>query len=362
MINAKVPFFSIVSPIYNVKRFVRRGVDIVLSQSYADFELILVDDGSSDGSGELCDECARRWPRVRVVHQANAGAGPARNAGIETARGEYVMFFDIDDSLRPGALELLHREIVARRPDLLMFGYRETDASTGVWHDFRFEPAVFETNEAMKKKWGWEMSGAKFSNGFVWNKVYRRAFLEENHLKFEALRIQQDEVFNLAVYPKAERTVAIGDILYDYYVYESGNTRSHFIGERYEIYRRVREAFLEVLSGWGVETPGLRAYVENRFLMSVSESIDFNLYHPENTMSRRERREALEQILSSPELKESLGWLRQNGRWPQSVVKRLYYESMERGQTWLYTVARLLNKYGKATKKWARGCLRHARP
>lgn len=333
----------------------RRGVEIILGQNRSDYELILVDDGSTDGSGRLCDECAARWPQVRVIHQSNAGAGPARNAGIEAARGEYLMFFDIDDSLRPGAMDVLRRELEAHRPDLLMFSYRETDAATGVGHDFRFDTVVYETNGEMKKKWGWDMSGAKFGNGFVWNKVYRRAFIEEHGLRFEPLRIQQDEVFNLSVYPLAERTVALGDVLYDYYVYPRGNTRSHYIDERFEIYKRVREAFLDVFDRWGVWTPGLRSYVENRFLMSVSESIDFNLYHPENEMSRKERAEALRRILSAPEVKESLGWLRQSGRWPGSVVKRLYYEAMEREWTWLYNVARLLNRYGKATKAWLRG-------
>ena len=92
---------SVVVPVYNVSEFLRQGIDSVLSQSFRDFELILVDDGSSDDSGSICDEYAAKDCRIKVIHKENGGACSARNAGLDQAVGEWVYFFDPDDELYP---------------------------------------------------------------------------------------------------------------------------------------------------------------------------------------------------------------------------------------------------------------------
>ena len=100
---------SIIIPVYNAERFLKRCVDSVLMQTYKDFELILVDDGSKDGSGAMCDNIAAQDNRVHVVHQKNEGAGAARNAGLTIAKGEYIVFVDSDDMIRQGYFEALSK-------------------------------------------------------------------------------------------------------------------------------------------------------------------------------------------------------------------------------------------------------------
>ena len=98
---------SVIIPVYNVEKYLRLCVDSVLAQTYENLDIILVDDGSKDGSGEICDGFAQRDSRIRVIHQKNAGAGAARNAGIAQAKGDYVVYVDADDTIERNYLELL---------------------------------------------------------------------------------------------------------------------------------------------------------------------------------------------------------------------------------------------------------------
>ena len=114
---------SIIIPVYNVKPYLKRCVESVLNQSYTDFESILVDDGSTDGSSVICDEYLERDSRIRVIHKENGGLSDARNAGIKAAVGEYILFVDSDDFLNTDALDTLTKEI---RPgvDIITGGYK----------------------------------------------------------------------------------------------------------------------------------------------------------------------------------------------------------------------------------------------
>ncbi|MBQ9861711.1 MAG: glycosyltransferase [Clostridia bacterium] len=97
------PTISVIVPVYNVERYLPRCIDSILSQTFTDFQLILIDDGSPDACGRICDEYAARDPRIGVIHQENAGVGSARNAGLDAAVGKYIYFIDPDDSLEPNA-------------------------------------------------------------------------------------------------------------------------------------------------------------------------------------------------------------------------------------------------------------------
>lgn len=118
------PYFSVIVPVYKVEEYLRRCVDSILGQTFADFELILVDDGSPDGCPAICDEYAARDGRVSVIHKANGGPSAARKAGLEAARADYVCFADGDDYVVPEWLETIRGHIEANgRPDMLLFGF-----------------------------------------------------------------------------------------------------------------------------------------------------------------------------------------------------------------------------------------------
>ena len=121
---ANLPKVSIIIPVYNVAEYLRRGLDSVLSQSFQDFELILVDDGSTDASGKMCDEYADSDSRIQVIHKENGGVSSARNAGLDCAKGEWVYFIDPDDVLLPDGLRTLV-DGISEEVDAVMGGYEE---------------------------------------------------------------------------------------------------------------------------------------------------------------------------------------------------------------------------------------------
>lgn len=114
-----MPIISVIVPVYNVEKYLPRCIDSILAQTFTDFELILVDDGSPDRCGEICDEYAEKDSRVRVIHKANGGVSSARNAGLDLCRGEYVTFVDSDDYLGAGWLNSLHQAMTESGADVV---------------------------------------------------------------------------------------------------------------------------------------------------------------------------------------------------------------------------------------------------
>ena len=111
---------SIIIPVYNVKKYLRECLDSILAQSYKDFEIIIVDDGSTDSSGNICDEYSMKYENIKVLHKNNNGLSSARNAGLDIAQGEYILFFDCDDVVSPIMLETLIAHVAGY--DIVSFG------------------------------------------------------------------------------------------------------------------------------------------------------------------------------------------------------------------------------------------------
>ena len=122
---------SVIVPVYNVEEYLARCVDSILSQTYRNLEVILVDDGAKDSSGTICDSYAQRDSRVKVVHKENGGLSSARNAGIDIARGEYLEFVDSDDWLEPDAVESMLHQAVVHQVELVLGGRWDVSARTG---------------------------------------------------------------------------------------------------------------------------------------------------------------------------------------------------------------------------------------
>ncbi|MET9700103.1 bifunctional glycosyltransferase family 2 protein/CDP-glycerol:glycerophosphate glycerophosphotransferase [Streptomyces sp. NPDC006529] len=178
-----MPRFSVIVPAYKVQAYLQEGLDSVLSQSYPDLELIAVDDASPDACGRIIDEYAARDPRVTPVHLAhNAGLGPARNAGLARARGDYVVFLDGDDTLTPGALRAIADRLKATgSPDVLVYDYART-FWTGETTRNRLAHRLREDGPA-----SFRLTDRPALLGMltvVWNKAYRREFVEREGLSF----------------------------------------------------------------------------------------------------------------------------------------------------------------------------------
>jgi glycosyltransferase involved in cell wall biosynthesis len=300
----------------------------------------LSNDGSTDQSPALCNKYAQLDPRVKVIHGKNAGAGEARNRAIDIAQGRYICFFDIDDAVSSNWLSAVYEHLERSKPQALFYGFREIDPFYHYSTPFRFKDQIYQSNADIRQDYVSEFLGLKFNNGFLWNKVYEHHFLKENHLRLENQRIQQDEVFNLLVYPKLDRLVTISDVLYDYYIYNSGNTRSRFIQDRLNIYRSVRDHFLLLYREWHLNDKRVISYVYKRFFNSTLDYINFNLHHPNAPYTSEDRNQLLEQLMHSSDIQECLHLMQKLNIVPQAGYNRQFYNALLDGDVAKYNRVR----------------------
>lgn len=300
---------SIISGIYNVSKFLRQWeLKDVINQTFGDWELLLVDDGSTDDSGVICDEFAKKDSRIKVIHKENGGLGSARNAGLDAAEGEYVWFYDVDDHAELNLLEYCVKEMDAKQLDLMMFGFRAITPDFNIEEDVHLNECLLEGQQQLCEHYLDDILFVKHGNGFAWNKFYRRSFLERHHLRFENQRIQQDEVFNLKIYPHLERVYLSPKVLYHYYIYGAGNTRSRFIPNRFEIYVNIRDHFEELRRQWNINEPRFDGYLQDRFYQSVDQSLRFNMFHPNCPWKKEEKKEEMERVMKHKYTIEAIRW------------------------------------------------------
>lgn len=213
---------SVVVPMYNVETYIRECVDSILNQTLEDIEVILVDDGSPDHCGEIAEEYARKDSRVKVIHQENAGLGPARNTGISRAIGEYIGFVDSDDWVRPEMFEKLYAVAKENNSDIVIGGHREY--LDGIEHDYYPHPLGGQTygtiNDIRRLR---VLLYGRDLNDFnpepfpmrVWTSIYRSSMLLDGSVWFENV-MSEDTIFNLDAYKEAKKISFTKDADYCY--------------------------------------------------------------------------------------------------------------------------------------------------
>ena len=320
--------FSIIVPIYNVQNFINKGLQNLLNISYPEYEILLIDDGSTDNSGLLCDEWANKYNHISVFHKPNGGAGSARNLGIKKARGTYICFFDIDDEVDTNILTICKKHLDTEKPEMLIFSYDSYDQEYNINTSSIYKPQVFHTNKEIKDNYVDLLLGLQYNNGFVWNKVYKRDFLINNNLFFGNQRIQQDEIFNINIYPHLTHLTTIPDILYHYKIYYKGNTRSHYIPERIAIYHEVRNSFLNLYNNWKLNDVRMLSYLHNRYVNGIIYAINYDILNEKSIMTKHERNDKMKQIFSNDNIRG---------------LKKLYFKALSSGNITLYKFIKFLD-------------------
>ena len=205
-----MPKASVIVPVYKVEEYLEKCVQSILAQTERDFELILVDDGSPDRCGALCDSLAQTDSRIRVIHQENQGLGGARNTGIREARGDWLLLVDSDDWIEPKILEKAMEAGLREEADLVMFAFRTVDEQGR-------ELGVFR--EDMPKERGiglQEHKEALLTAPCAWNKLYRRSFFQGTGLAYPPRVWYEDLRTTPKLMAKAGRMVFLDEVGYNY--------------------------------------------------------------------------------------------------------------------------------------------------
>ena len=189
------PTLSIIVPVYNTKEFLPRCVESVLNQSFVDFELILIDDGSCDGCALMCDDYSANDSRIRVFHQFNAGVSSARNLGLDYVRGEWICFLDSDDEFLPGGLQTMI-DCIKDDVDMVLAGYERYDENGSVFYSVD-ERVIQTLNKKRSLSTLYETHAPYYRYlGYICGRLFRKRIIQDNHLRFDPnLRIKEDTLF-----------------------------------------------------------------------------------------------------------------------------------------------------------------------
>ena len=203
---------SVIIPVYKVEKYLEKCVESVLAQTYSDLEIILVDDGSPDGCGRLCDGFAARDARVRVIHKSNGGLSSARNAGLDAATGAYIGFVDSDDYIHPAMYEKLHAALVRTGAGVCLCDVIYVDEEGQVkGKPIPPLPEEVLTPEQMYRRV--ESAPDYWRYVTAWNRLYRREIVADG-LRFREGMIHEDELSVVPIYEKCGRAAVISDVLY----------------------------------------------------------------------------------------------------------------------------------------------------
>ena len=291
---------SIIVPVYNVENYLRRCLDSILLQpSSITYEILLIDDGSSDKSGAICDEYQSNFPNVFVSHIENNGVAEARNLGISLSKGNYLYFMDPDDFLSDNFFDKISSNL-KQKWDVLCFGYNEIKENRNTVLSCR--PHFYTHCGLLGKN--------EFRNEFielfktdmmynVWSRIYNKTFILKHDIRFPNKQIGEDTLFNFQVYRHLNTVLFIDSTLYNYIAGRSGSALTSFHPRRIEIQLDELQELQKLLKQFQIEDETLIQEIKTKIVVSAAFQIS-------NLKLRRQKKIELLQSLVDNEAFESI--------------------------------------------------------
>lgn len=285
---------SIIVPVFNVEGYLKRALDSILMQSSPiNYEIVLIDDGSSDNSGAICDEYQNNFSNVCVRHIENNGVSEARNLGISLSRGNYLFFMDPDDFVSEDFFEKIFPNLNDKW-DVLCFGYNEIKENKDTILSCR--PHLYTHCGLLGKN--------EFRNEFielfktdmmynVWSRIYNKSFILKHDIKFPSKPIGEDTSFNFQVYRHLNTIQFIDSTLYNYIAGRSGSALTSFHPRRIEIQLDELQALQQLLEKFQIEDASLIQEIKTKIIVSAAFQIS-NL-----NARRKEKIELLQSIITN---------------------------------------------------------------
>lgn len=229
----KMKCISVIVPVYNVENYLHECVDSILRQTYSNIEVILVDDGSKDKSGSICDEYLEKDSRIKVIHKENAGLGYARNSGLDIASGEYVTFVDSDDYIEENMIKKLYQGIVNNNVDECKMGFQRVTDTGVVYGEKKYEEEVFEGENARLKFFPRMLGSAPKKHDSiemcVCGALFNNTLIQKNNIRFpsERVLISEDLIFQMEFLQYAKGACTLSARMYKYRINLNSLTKSY---------------------------------------------------------------------------------------------------------------------------------------
>ena len=219
---------SIIVPIYKVENYLKKCINSIINQTYKNIEILLIDDGSPDNCGIICDEYAKKDKRVKVIHKKNGGLSDARNYGIEASTGDYIIFVDSDDYISKNMCEILIKNALKYDADIISCNYKEIYSDNNREkinkQSIKKELEVYNNLEVIYKYF----FDYTVDINVVWNKLYKRElFFKRESIRFPKGKLHEDDYTICKLYYYANKIVIINDVLY-YYIRRCDSITGNF--------------------------------------------------------------------------------------------------------------------------------------
>ena len=288
---------SVIMPVYGVEKFVGKAIESIQAQTLTDFEFLIVDDGTKDRSGEICDQYAEKDPRLTVIHKENGGAPSARNAAMEIARGKYYYFMDSDDWAEPTMLEDMVALAESTNAQLVVTGY---------YIDTYYSDTEYVTQEQMAPSVTYPSQQAFRENAYLlfdrnllytpWNKLYDGDYIRENNLRFSDT-FWDDFPFNLSVVRDVERVTVSDKKYYHFMRARAESETAKYRADMYDKREEEHQWMVDLYNYWQVSDENSREFVARRYIERVIGCIE-NVANPACTLSRREKIAEIRRIIT----------------------------------------------------------------
>lgn len=308
--NHSIPEISVIMPVYNSRRYLDNAIKSILRQTFESWELIIIDDGSTDGCGSVCDKYASEDGRIAVIHQENQGMCAARNRGLATARGRYIAFMDNDDICDQSLLEESYRAAQDYRADMVKFG-REAiviDQDGRIYEkNVRELPQRYYSREEIRTEFIKLRESGALSP--VWDGLYRRTAIIQYHIMFdERLRFgEEDTIFCMQLAAKANAIVFIPGVYYIHYIRLSHSASAKFSEQSLEKFLISAGEMQTVLREFGINYRNNPEYV-TCFMMTCVMEIMQRLNYSSCSYSFQKKMEFLRRLRADPEFGFYLNW------------------------------------------------------
>lgn len=350
---------SIVVPCYKVEKYIAELIESIQMQTFKDIEIILVDDGSPDRTGAICDEYASRDDRLRVIHKPNEGVGAARNDGMKAATGEYIIFADSDDFLPENAIELLYAKAVETSADVVMGDISRIVADKEEKGQMFSEEFVTDNDTQIReivKTIFYRtycpnpyQGKASFGYGGPWNKLVRREHLMNNHIVFDTRvkGIYDDYIYCAYTISTAKKVAYIRQIVYYYRILETSITNT-YKNDTLAINQSIFQAWSEFLEKYDQHREYTAAYYAS-VLRRFNESLGRYFCSPDNPRSVMDRIHELRKTMHTAPYKDILQYVEKNKLERLHFIEYILFKVNTAIGIWLFYYALLL--YSKIKRR-----------
>lgn len=289
---------SVIMPVYNVEAYITRAIESVLKQTYSDFELLIVNDGSPDNSIQIAEGYAHKDNRVKIINKVNGGLSDARNVGMQHAKGEYIYFLDSDDYIEENLLEITIAKMKKENLDVVLFGY---------YTDYVDDKENIKTRNTVimkESKYTEECSNIlELSQelllilGYAWNKVYRKDIIDKNNATFvKGISLIEDILFNEIILSKAKNIAIIDKPLYHYIQRKRLTLASTFYENSYELQLKSTKARENILRAWSEDENKIQQLISNQHIQAIRFCCS-NIFYYRNGMKLGQKYEYINYML-----------------------------------------------------------------